>query len=154
MNFDESVLLIEEKFLRPRDLEELTILIRKWVHDPLNLRGVFLSLAHHFAKKEGAVLTFKTRPGISFSLKAFRNEGIGKDQLFGLVDIIDDDPLNRWLSVCFYNDAITDPMEKGDFIPEGLLGKDGYCFDILENDHAFIEYIILKIDESFSSFFS
>jgi hypothetical protein len=38
-----------------------------------------------------------------------------------MVDVIDDDPEVRWLSVCFYGEMITDPDEAGELIPEGLL---------------------------------
>ncbi|ETR72401.1 MAG: hypothetical protein OMM_07529 [Candidatus Magnetoglobus multicellularis str. Araruama] len=74
-----------------------------------------------------------------------------KKPLFVMIDVIDDDPSNRWLSVCFYGEMITDPDEKGDLIPEGLLGEDGYCFDYEESNDADIAYIQQRIDEAFSA---
>jgi hypothetical protein len=40
-----------------------------------------------------------------------------------MIDVIDDDPTARWLSICFYGDTIEDPVELADFIHEGLLGQ-------------------------------
>jgi len=71
--------------------------------------------------------------------------------LFVMVDIVDDDPENRWLSVCFYGDMITDPNEEGDLVPEGLLGEDGYCFDLCEYDEAAISYLEQRIDEAYAN---
>ena len=65
-----------------------------------------------------------------------------------MVDIVDDDPENRWLSVCFYGDTITDPSEAGDLVPGGLLGEDGYCFDLYEYDDAVISYLEDRIGEA------
>ena len=43
---------------------------------------------------------------------------------------------------------INDPDEVGDLIPEGLLGSDGYCFNIDEYDESTIEYIKVRLDEA------
>jgi hypothetical protein len=67
---------------------------------------------------------------------------------FVMIDIIDDDSENRWLSVCFYDDMVKDPDEKGDFVPGGLLGEDGLCFDLDEHDEDMILYIEERIDEA------
>jgi len=64
-----------------------------------------------------------------------------------MVDVIED--VSRWLSICFYNDMIVDPEEKGDFVPEGLLGKDAVCFDIEQLDDTFILYIESRLDEAY-----
>ena len=49
------------------------------------------------------------------------------------------------------NARITDPGEKGDFVPEGLLGEDAVCFDIEEKDEELIQYIEIRLDEAFRS---
>jgi hypothetical protein len=64
------------------------------------------------------------------------------------MDVIDDDPENRWLSVCFYPDMITDPEEKGVLIPLGLLGEDGYCFDLEEWDADYLQYLETRLNEA------
>ena len=68
-----------------------------------------------------------------------------------MVDVVDDDPADRWLSVCFYGDMITDPDEEGDLIPEGLLGQDGYCFDADDPDPDKAEYLAARIGEAYTS---
>ncbi len=63
-----------------------------------------------------------------------------------MVDVIEDDP--RWLSVCFYGDSISDPDEKGDFVPKGLLGEDAVCFDLEAYDEEDLGYLEGRIDEA------
>jgi hypothetical protein len=65
-----------------------------------------------------------------------------------MVDIIDDDPENRWLSVCFYDDLVSDPEERGDFVPKGLLGEDARCFDLDEADEDAVGYVAQRIREA------
>jgi hypothetical protein len=45
---------------------------------------------------------------------------------------------------------IQDPDELGDLIPEGLLGADGYCFDISEGDGQLVSYVGKRIEEAYS----
>ena len=68
-----------------------------------------------------------------------------------MIDVIDDDPKERWLSVCFYGDTIIDPDEEGDLIPEGLLGDDGYCFDLVDADKFLMTYVRQRIQEAYKS---
>jgi hypothetical protein len=67
-------------------------------------------------------------------------------KLFVMVDVIEDQP--RWLSVCFYGEMIQDPEEKGDYVPEGLLGEDAVCFDIEAFDIADLNYVQSRLDEA------
>lgn len=67
--------------------------------------------------------------------------------LFGMVDVIEDDP--RWLSVCFFGEMINDPEEKGDMVPEGLLGEDAHCFDIYEYEASEVAYAAKRLDEAY-----
>jgi hypothetical protein len=123
--------------------------ITTWQETPANTRRVFLRLKDHLEAKKPVRLAFKARPGVSFSLRA-ATPGQSRE-LFVMVDIIDDDPQNRWLSVCFYGEMITDPEEKGDLIPGGLLGEDGHCFDIEEDDDTLVDYVLARIDEAHQS---
>ena len=50
--------------------------------------------------------------------------------------------------MCFYDDMVEDPDEKGDFVPDGLLGEDDLCFDLYEHDEALILYVGQRIDEA------
>lgn len=63
-----------------------------------------------------------------------------------MVDVIEDDP--RWLSVCFYEEMVTDPEERGDSVPGGLLGEDGICFDVDAFDETLLSYIKQRITEA------
>ena len=99
--------------------------------------------------KQGIKLDFNERPGVSYSLRAAHVKN-SDHPLFVMVDVIDDDPLNRWLSVCFFGDMITDPDELGDLIPGGLLGEDGYCFDVTSSDKNLAGYIQQRIEEAFT----
>ena len=66
--------------------------------------------------------------------------------LFVMVDVIEDQP--RWLSVCFYAVMVSDPDEKGDWVPEGLMGEDAICFDMEEYSEVGISYIESRMDEA------
>ena len=39
--------------------------------------------------------------------------------------------------------------EKGDFVPEGLLGEDAACFDIETYEADDLQYVRARIDEAF-----
>lgn len=121
-----------------------------WVEDPMKV--AFLKLKQHLDVKESTELVFKARPGVSYSLRAVPVAETGYDKpLFAMVDVVDDDPANRWLSVCFYGEMITDPDEQGDLIPGGLLGEDGYCFDMTEADEALLDYLRERLTEAHRS---
>ena len=69
-----------------------------------------------------------------------------------MVDVIDDDPESRWLSVCFYESMIKDKDDLGDLIPGGLLGEDGYCFDLYENESDMVTYLKERINEAYENY--
>ena len=92
-------------------------------------------------------LEFKARPGISYSLRA-RHAAQKKRELFVLVDVVDDEPESRWLSVCFYADMVNDPDGLGDFVPQGLLGEDAMCFNLDEDSPEMREYIAARLAEA------
>jgi hypothetical protein len=122
--------------------------IDDWQADTLNLKPVFVSYYEKLKTLPAAEIEFNERPGISYSLRGI-NPNDGKRPLFVMIDVIDDNPGQRWLSVCFYEDTITDSDEYGDLIPEGLLGDDGYCFDIDEADESLAAYVRRRIQEAY-----
>jgi hypothetical protein len=89
---------------------------------------------------------------VSYSLRASRPGGDGAGEeglaLFALVDVIDDDPDRRWLSVCFYESLISDPDGLGELIPGGILGEDGYCFNLEAEDPELLTYLRARLDEA------
>jgi hypothetical protein len=141
--------MTQEMFVEKEEYADMAGLLESWTEDPGNVKPAFNNLRDILSKKKKAVLYFKSRPGISHSFRAYvPRSGDTDDRLFVMVDIVDDDAENRWLSVCFYGDTITDPDEAGDLVPGGLLGEDGYCFDLYEYDDATISYLKERIDEA------
>ena len=131
-------------------MESVDQFLNDWTHDALGTKPVFLFLIDGIMSKKDIDFEFNARPGISYSLR-----GISQTQtqrpLFVMIDVIDDDPTQRWLSVCFYGDMINDPEDLGDLIPEGLLGADGYCFDIIDSDEHIKEYVAERIREAYEN---
>ena len=131
-------------------MQHVQTFLDNWQDDSSGIKPVFISLFQDLLRKNKAEIEFHERPGVSFSLR-----GIYKDRkerpLFVMVDVIDDDPKQRWLSVCFYGDMIEDPDEQGDLIPEGLLESDGYCFDITEPDERLKHYVLKRIQEAYEN---
>ena len=120
--------------------EELTTFLDTWSTDPNRTKPCFLAFKEHLESLDGVRFNFIARPGITYSLRvAHANQQ--KRGLFAMVDIIDDDPADRWLSVCFYNELVDDPKGLGDEVPGGLLGEDAKCFDLYESDNSKMEYI-------------
>jgi len=128
-------------------LREMQKFLGQWEENSLQIKKSFLRLKDHLTGKGGPELTFKARPGVSYSLRA-RHASQKTRDLFVIIDIIDDDPHNRWLSVCFYPDMISDHEARGNVIPFGLLGEDGYCFDYEEWDEEYLQYLLARLDEA------
>ena len=141
----------ESMFSSGEDFRNLTEILEKWTRDDQNIKGAFVRLTNRFSEKTGAVLSFVPRPGISYSLRAGMKAEDEAVTLVTLIDIVDDDPDSKWLSVCFYDDRVTDPDGEGNMVPKGVLGIDGYCFDLFENDEGFISYLEQRIDEAYEN---
>jgi len=141
----------ENMFSKPEDYKTLLEFLDKWTLDEMNMKDIFLRLANRFSEKDQAVLSVVPRPGVSTSLRARKKVQDEEGTLITMIDIVDDDPDNRWLSVCFYGDCVTDPDEEGDLVPGGLLGEDGYCFDLYENNQNTITYLEQRIDEAYEN---
>ena len=126
---------------------QVEALLQSWSEDPLQTKAVFADYMKLLDGQPGVSLDFKARPGVSYSLRA-THEKQKRRSLFVMVDVVDDEPEARWLSVCFYADMIQDPDELGDFVPGGLLGEDACCFNLDENDEAMRDYIRARIVEA------
>ncbi|WP_457553056.1 hypothetical protein [Desulfobacula sp.] len=128
-------------------MKALEDFINSWDETPLKTKQAFIEIYDHLKTLDDITLEFNARPKVSFSLRPRQNSQKSRS-LFAMVDVIDDDPEERWLSVCFYKEMITDPDEAGDLIPEGLLGEDGYCFDLYEYDKDEINYIKKRLSQA------
>ncbi len=127
--------------------EELDEFIHNWADSDTLTKKAFSSLTDYLLKQQDNVLSFHPRPGVTYSLRA-KHKNQRRREIYTMVDIIDDDPSERWLSVCFYGDLISDPEERGDFVPDGLLGEDAICFDVEQFDENLLNYIEQRFDES------
>ena len=124
---------------------ELEAFLADW--ESCDSKQAFLACRQALESVEGVVLDFKARPGITYSLRGSHPAQQGRE-LFALIDIIDDDPEQRWLSVCFYDDLVTDPQDQGDRVPQGLLGEDARCFNVDELDEDFVAYVSARVREA------
>jgi hypothetical protein len=121
--------------------------IHTWTETESGTKQAFSELYEHLKTLDDTTLDFNERPGVSYSLRP-KHKSQKTRSLFAMVDVIDDNPGERWLSVCFYGEMVTDPDEAGDLIPEGLLGEDGYCFDLSEYDQDEIQYLKDRLSEA------
>ena len=127
--------------------QEMKAFLAEWPED--EAKDTFRQLAELVSGFPDVELDFKARPGVSYSLRGKR-QGQTRE-LMAMIDVIDDEPEARWLSVCFFADMITDPEELGDIVPGGLLGQDGYCFDILSSDPEEVNYVAQRIKEAYAA---
>jgi hypothetical protein len=130
------------------ELPELENFLNQWTDSPNQAKKAFLQFLDQLRKKDQIQLEFIPREGLTYSLRASHPNQTGRP-LFGMVDVIEDDP--RWLSVCFFGEMITDPDEKGDMVPEGLLGEDAHCFDIEEYEASDVAYVAKRLDEAYEA---
>jgi len=132
-----------------KDMEQnVDAFIDEWKDTSEKNKEVFVHLKEYLDKKEGVTLNFVPRPGVTYSLRAVHANQKQKG-LFVMVDVIEDTP--RWISVCFYGEMISNPEERGDAVPGGLLGEDAVCFDFENRDDELIQYIEARLDEAHQS---
>ena len=131
-------------------MKKLEKLINQWEDSKSQTKKTFIIIMDYIAKMKDITLEFKERPNISYSVR-LKHKNQKNRSIFTIIDIIDDDPKERWLSICFYENMINDPKDLGDMIPEGLLGEDGYCFDFYEYNKENIEYIKERFDQAYLS---
>ena len=127
--------------------QEIESFFKGWKGDMQPMRDWFQLLYKELLSMKGVSLTFVSRPGVSYSIRPVHENQTKRDK-FAIIDVIDDDPEDRWLSVCFYEDMITDPNELGELIPGGLSGSDGYCFNMYDNDEAVGRNLLERLKEA------
>ncbi len=129
-------------------MTDLEAFLADWTEDPNGVKRAFLRLREVLDSLAGATVTFVPRPPASYSLRAEPSRG---RPVITMVDVATVDG-ERFLSVCFYADTITDPEERGDLIPGGLLSQDGYCFDVDSGDDDVVSYVEARIFEAAAAF--
>ncbi len=127
---------------------ELKTFIENWQESSEKSKEIFLRYKKQLESDENVCLEFIPRPGITYSLRA-THAAQKTRKLFAIVDVIEDSP--RWLSVCFYEEMITNPEERGDTVPGGLLGEDAVCFDLERWDEELVSYVSARLNEACQS---
>lgn len=127
--------------------QEIESFLSSWAGEKQPMREWFRQFYQQLSSIQGVSLSFVARPGVSYSIRPVHVNQTGRDK-FAIVDVIDDDPDERWLSVCFYEDMITDPNGRGELIPGGLSGSDGYCFDMYDNDEELGRDLLARLQEA------
>lgn len=131
-------------------MPDITTTVREflgnWSTDRNGVKAGCEALLSCMASLRGMTLACVHRPGISLSVRLLPAGNEAK--ICALLDIIDDDPEARWLSVCFDASLITDSQGRGDFVPQGLQGADACCFDYDEDDQDYLAYLKEKFTES------
>lgn len=133
--------------------QEIDDFVNSWQENRPAVKGCFGRLVELVRSLDGVDCTFTSRPGISYSLRPRHRLQEGRD-FFMILDVIDDEPDARWLSVCFYSDLISDVEERGEVIPGGLAGSDGYCFNLFEDDKEMADYLEQRCIEACRSIVS
>ena len=76
------------------EIKKISDLLNGWAADDNGIKAAFIEIVELLESLEGLVYSFKSRPGISHSLRASIDNR--EKKLLTLMDIIDDDPANRW----------------------------------------------------------
>ncbi len=142
-----ALILVKETFMTTTS-QELGGFVESWEESAEGNKKAFERLHKHLRTMEQAALQFFPRPGVTYSLRGVLASD-PDNTLFVMVDVIEDSP--RWLSVCFYGALISDPEEKGAFVPGGLLGEDAVCFDLEEYNEQDLAYVEQRITEAYAA---
>ena len=118
-----------------------------WQEGPEGNKRGFIRLRDSIRGLDGVRLEFHQREGVTSSLRGLHHQG--KSPLFVMVDVIEDQP--RWLSICFYAAMVSDPEERGAFVPGGLLGEDALCFDLESAEEEPLRYVENRIKEAWQA---
>ncbi|WP_449246044.1 hypothetical protein [Desulfarculus baarsii] len=126
--------------------KQLANLLADWPEFQDELREAFVSLKDYAAKLPGVVMEFIARPGVSNSLRLdLEPRPAGRQRpLLAMIDAVPMEGM-MMLSVCFFADEVDDPEERGDLIPGGLMGSDGYCFDHDGQEPDMTDYLKRRI---------
>ena len=124
-------------------LVDLSPVLKDWPEVQNDLRRAFEELTKFALGLPRAQGSLVSRSGVSHSFRVDLENPLENRQrpVFMLVDVVLS-PADPWfLSVCFYEDEVTDPEELGNPIPQGLYDETGYCFDVDEYDRELLEYL-------------
>ncbi len=132
------------------DVNGLSDLMAAWPENQAGLRRAFSELTENAEARTGTEVSLISRAGVSHSFRAtLDNPGPNRKRpVYFLVDVIVSEADPWFLSVCFYEDEITDPEDLGNPIPQGLFEETGYCFDVDDYDAVLLNYLTQRIAEA------
>ncbi|MEW6261569.1 MAG: hypothetical protein AB1641_00700 [Thermodesulfobacteriota bacterium] len=125
-----------------------TTLGLNWPSEQKALYNFFQVLTRTTRARPGTTTAILERPGVSYSFRgAIQPPGRARP-VYLLLDVIVSSTEPWFLSVCFYQDEITDPEGRGNPVPGGLFGETGYCFDVETPDGDTLDYLLTRLDEA------
>ncbi len=105
-----------------------------------SLKIFFLEIIRRLDSVPRMVFKFTAHDHAGNTLRALRPDL--HRPLIALMEIPDDSPSPRSFSIRFYDDALRDPHELGDWIPRGLVGEDARSFTFEGNQPALADYLL------------
>ena len=132
------------------DTSGLNDLKTAWPESQSGLLQAFVELTENAKARPDTKVSLISRTGVSHSFRAAldRSSSNRERPVYFLVDVIVSEADPWFLSVCFYQDEITDPEDLGNPIPQGLFGETGYCFDVDDYEAALLTYLSQRIAEA------
>jgi hypothetical protein len=122
----------------------------EWPPEQAGLKKSLLAYRGGVLALPGVRESFLPRPGVSYSLRwDLEPRPAGRQRpLFALLDVVPLGGAEMMLSVCFYQDEVSDPEELGNAIPQGLFNETGYCFDLDGEDAQMVAYCLGRAAEA------
>lgn len=127
--------------------------LEQWPSAEAGLKKSLLAYRQGVLGLPGVAESFLPRPGVSYSLRwdlEPKPQGRAKP-LFAMADVVPLGGDELMLSLCFYGDDISDPEELGNFIPGGLYGENGHCFDLEGDDPELVAYCLARAAEALAA---
>jgi len=130
--------------------KQLAVLISSWPEDQDGLRHAFQALVEFIQAQPDTGLSLVSREDVSHSVRAEAlKPAPGRNRpLYSMLDVVTPRQGPWFLSICFFEDEISDPEELGDAIPGGLYNETGYCFDLDDHDPAQVAYLKERLAEA------
>jgi len=128
----------------------LTQFLDEWPPEQAGLKQSLVEYRQGVLALPGVSESFLPRPGVSYSLRwdLAPHPAIRARPLFALVDVVPLGGEEMMLSVCFYEDEVSDPEELGNAVPQGLFDETGYCFDLEGHDPEMVAYCLARAREA------
>lgn len=117
-------------------MSEIDAFLQNWGEDSQEVRELFHRLYSLLRDCPLLTLRWKAEPGVVYSLRGALKEA-RTDDLSGdivRIDVVDDDPEERWLSIRLTAALGDAPGETWETLPGALSGRAAFCLDVDECD--------------------